>query len=563
MDDGEFTEDAGIQDVNLIDFNDMPHKTNKKAFSMKVQRTNDGSSEYKGRFDFNLFKLIRDNFSDHYTVCLEKYFQKSPFYDYEFGSTVLNINIDTGLTIKVNSEYKYLRTILNLSPDGTSKQIQRRLYVNFKSNFDNDSPVLLPINVLIYGIKGEAKSDLDMSIYDYEKAYEVANNYLQIHIPINMNNNGIRGLPRSPIDDNGPLTRTYMKLVSLPCILVGTTEIGVNTNRFSYELQIDGTTTSITLASILGANGFHVLNVSVTSTSKLNGLYRLVIDSLVNPYVAHNVNTLIYDINHTFHKHDFFQMESTDGVRKRFMYTIFYRIFEKYVIKMYMALYVKDLNGDFVLDDDGNKIEFTVELSNVDIVSTDMVNFSVNSNGHTETDKNLIVKPATADNHVVVKGQVSDIIHDSFIDLWVSEYLRMYSSCTYQMDRADGQTVKMDSSRKVETIYDKSNEESDATQTDTSKRPSVCTKAEKHNGRYFLKFNGSQKMISQVNLNNNAVNVFIVYKLDSRGSAQSYWNNALFGHDNIGYDKFVAYSASNLVVSGANNANKCVYWSCS
>ena len=110
MDDGEFTEDAGIQDVNLIDFNDMPHKTNKKAFSMKVQRTNDGSSEYKGRFDFNLFKLIRDNFSDHYTVCLEMYFQKSPFYDYEFGSTVLtfealNINIDTGLTIKVNSEY--------------------------------------------------------------------------------------------------------------------------------------------------------------------------------------------------------------------------------------------------------------------------------------------------------------------------------------------------------------------------------------------------------------------------------------------------------------------------
>ena len=308
----------------------MPHKTNKKAFSMKVQRTNDGSSEYKGRFDFNLFKLTRDNFSDHYTVCLETYFQKSPFYDYEFGSTVLsfealNINIDTGLTVKVNSEYKYLRTILNLSPDGTSKQIQRRLYVNFKSNFDNSSPALLPIFVLIYGIKDEAKSDLDMTIYDYEKAYEVANNEFQLHVPINMNNNGINGLPRSPIDDNSPLTRTYMRLVSFPCLLVGATEIGVNTNRFSYELQIDGTTTNITLASILGANSLHVLNVRVTSTSKLNGRYRLVIDSFVYPYVAYNVNTLIYNINRTFHKHDFFQMESTDGVRKRFMYTIFYR----------------------------------------------------------------------------------------------------------------------------------------------------------------------------------------------------------------------------------------------
>ena len=199
MDDGEFTEDAGIQDANLIDFNDVPHKTNKKAFSMKVQRTNDGSSEYKGRFDFNLFKLIRDNFSDHYTVCLETYFQKDPFYDYEFGSTILsfeaqNMNIDSGLTVKVNSDYKYLRTILNLSPDGTSKQIPRRLYVNFKSNFDNSSPVLLPIFVLIYGIKDEAKSDLDMTIYDYEKAYEVVDGKLQLHVPLNMNANRIESL---------------------------------------------------------------------------------------------------------------------------------------------------------------------------------------------------------------------------------------------------------------------------------------------------------------------------------------------------------------------------------
>ena len=67
MDDGEFTEDFGIQDVTLIDFDDMPHKTNKKAFSMKVRRTTDGSNEYKGRFDFNLFKMYRDNKSDKYT----------------------------------------------------------------------------------------------------------------------------------------------------------------------------------------------------------------------------------------------------------------------------------------------------------------------------------------------------------------------------------------------------------------------------------------------------------------------------------------------------------------
>ena len=228
MDDGEFTEDFGIQDVTLIDFDDMPHKTNKKAFSMKVRRTTVGSNEYKGRFDFNLFKMYRDNKSDKYTVCIETYFQKSPFYGYEFESTLLgfeklNMNIDLGTTIKVNSEYKYLRTILNLSPDGTSPSIQRRLYVNFKSNFDNDSPNLLPVYVLIYGIKGEAKNDLDMTIYDYEKAYEVVDNNFQFHVPVNMNDHKITGLAPATKDTDAISKKFFIDNLIQPRITYVTT----------------------------------------------------------------------------------------------------------------------------------------------------------------------------------------------------------------------------------------------------------------------------------------------------------------------------------------------------
>ena len=240
MDDGEFTEDFGIQDVTLIDFDDMPHKTNKKAFSMKVRRTTDGSNEYKGRFDFNLFKMYRDNKSDKYTVCVETYFQKSPFYGYEFESTLLgfeklNMNIDLGTTIKVNSEYKYLRTILNLSPDGDSPSIQRRLYVNFKSNFDNNSPTLLPVYVLIYGIKGEAKSDLDMTIYDYEKAYEVVDNKFQMHVPIDMNNNKITGLALATNDSDAISKKFFIDNVYLS-IKVTTP----NQSGFEWELRDSG-----------------------------------------------------------------------------------------------------------------------------------------------------------------------------------------------------------------------------------------------------------------------------------------------------------------------------------
>ena len=198
MDDGEFTEDYGIQDANLIDYNDSPHTNNKKAFSFNVQKAKDGSSQFKGRFDFNLFKLIRDDYSDKYTVCLEIYFPKTGF-DLEFGSLKVtlektNMNTIRTTTVKTNTDYKYYRFIMNLSPDGSSPNIERRLYVTVQSTYDNRSPTLLPLYVLIYGIKGEAKNNLDFTIYDYEKAYEVVNDQFQMHVPIDMNGNKISGL---------------------------------------------------------------------------------------------------------------------------------------------------------------------------------------------------------------------------------------------------------------------------------------------------------------------------------------------------------------------------------
>ena len=57
-----------ICSVNLINsLDDMPHKIRKKAFSFTLQTSNQ-NSQYKGKFGINLFKLIRDNFSNNYTT---------------------------------------------------------------------------------------------------------------------------------------------------------------------------------------------------------------------------------------------------------------------------------------------------------------------------------------------------------------------------------------------------------------------------------------------------------------------------------------------------------------
>ena len=326
MDDGEFTEDVGIQDVKLIDFDDMPHKMNKKAFSMKVRRTTDGSNEYKGRFDFNLFKMYRDNKSDKYTVCVETYFQKSPFYGYEFASTLLgfeklNMNIDLGTTIKVNSEYKYLRTILNLSPDGTSPSIQRRLYVNFKSNFDNNSPNLLPVFVLIYGIKGEAKSDLDMTIYDYEKAYEVANNKFELHIPLEMNNNKITGLS-APIGNNDAVTKKYLTDSVLPSYIWGITS--TNNASCDFLTPYGDFVLKISEMFISSIKIFSQFNYSFQSNHSL--VIQTNVSSIYNINFAFN-KTITININRYFRNINYIRINFSDRKNKSFMFLIQYKTF--------------------------------------------------------------------------------------------------------------------------------------------------------------------------------------------------------------------------------------------
>ena len=77
-------------------------------------------------------------------------------------------------------------------------------------------------------------------------------------------------------------------------------------------------------------------------------------------------------------------------------------------------------------------------------------------------------------------------------------------------------------------------------------QPIVCNKSERINNRYYLKFNGNKRMISNINLNpaplqHDTINVFIVYCLNAF-DANSYWTrNCLFSHDNGGYDKFISF----------------------
>ena len=182
-------------------------------------------------------------------------------------------------------------------------------------------------------------------------------------------------------------------------------------------------------------------------------------------------------------------------------------------------------------------------------------NVSINMNGNI-----LFGLPAQqfVDSEAVSLAYLRTHLYDKLCETLLWEYYTRYGTALYRLDRGSLSEVVVDSAtRKVSKLYDQSLSENHAEQTTTATQPTLSTSANRNNNRYYLNFNSSQRMLSNIDLNvaagsQDIVNIFIVYKLNSYTG--TYWlRNGLFGHDNSGFDKFVAFSpTTELVVSGTN-----------
>ena len=97
--------------------------------------------------------------------------QTDEFINSTLDFTAINLAVNKKATVHITSAYKYLRSIVSMSPVNAGQQ-QRRLYIDFRSRGDSNSPSRLLIYVLIYCVKNEYTA-LDSTIYDYEKATEI------------------------------------------------------------------------------------------------------------------------------------------------------------------------------------------------------------------------------------------------------------------------------------------------------------------------------------------------------------------------------------------------------
>ena len=79
----------------------------------------------------------------------------------------------------------------------------------------------------------------------------------------------------------------------------------------------------------------------------------------------------------------------------------------------------------------------------------------------------------------------------------------------YIIKTASSHEVTFDpTTRKTTEIYDQSLSQDNAYQNTYNLQPTLCTKANRINNRYYLEFNGSQRMISDIDLNPTAGHIY-------------------------------------------------------
>ena len=170
--------------------------------------------------------------------------------------------------------------------------------------------------------------------------------------------------------------------------------------------------------------------------------------------------------------------------------------------------------------------------------------------------KTICVNQSSNLKHVVNLQCLLKYCYSELCETWFWEYYQN-SNAFYKVDTAISHETTFDlSTIKVSKLFDQSLSQDDAEQTSASLQPVLCDKTERINNRYYLKFKGALRMISNINLNpasgeEDIVNIFIVYKLNSIPS--HYWVNGIMGHNNAGYDKVLGLTTGNLAISGTAN----------
>ena len=145
--------ETNIVVTGIVDFQQSPHKINKKAYALKINKRS-SDNMFLGRIGFNMFKIPEGE----YTICVEFFPGKMDGVNVNAVSTALNV---TQQTTKVFANYS--RSIIHMHKWRISPPEYLMLDLKWQGEADDASPG--QAYLIIYGVK-EFQPDVESAVFD-------------------------------------------------------------------------------------------------------------------------------------------------------------------------------------------------------------------------------------------------------------------------------------------------------------------------------------------------------------------------------------------------------------
>ena len=164
--------ESNIVVTGIVDFQQSPHKINKKAYALKINKRS-SDNMFLGRIGFDMFKIPEGE----YTICVEFFPGKMDGVNVNAVSTALNVNRQA-TKVFVN----YSRSIIHMHKWRISPPEYLMLDLKWQGKADDASPG--DAHLIIYGVK-EFQPDVESAVFD--SPFAIENGVMVMETDLNLN----------------------------------------------------------------------------------------------------------------------------------------------------------------------------------------------------------------------------------------------------------------------------------------------------------------------------------------------------------------------------------------
>ena len=168
----ESSSESNIVVTDIVDFQQSPHKINKKAYALKIDKRS-SDNMFLGRIGFNMFKIPEGE----YTICVEFFPGKMDGVNVNAVSTALNVNRQA-----TKDFVSYSRSIIHIHKWKISPPEYLMLDLKWQGKADDASPG--DAHLIIYGVK-EFQPDVESAVFD--SPFTIENGVMVMETDLDLN----------------------------------------------------------------------------------------------------------------------------------------------------------------------------------------------------------------------------------------------------------------------------------------------------------------------------------------------------------------------------------------